>query len=49
MEATARSLGFPRLYGGTSTAARLFERNGWTLRERVFYGGEDVGIYEKEL
>jgi len=47
LEGTARSLGYSRIYCGTSTANRILERRGWQFVEEVMYNGEDVSIYEK--
>jgi GNAT superfamily N-acetyltransferase len=45
----ARGFGYSTMYCGTATAMGLLERNGWQLRERVRYNGEDVFIYQKAL
>jgi GNAT superfamily N-acetyltransferase len=49
LEATASSLGYTRIYCGTSTATRLLERQGWQFMEQVQYNGEDISIYQKAL
>jgi N-acetylglutamate synthase-like GNAT family acetyltransferase len=49
LEAVARSLGYARIYCGTSTATQLLESRGWEFIERVEHGGEDLSIYRKAL
>lgn len=49
LEEEARSLGFARIYCGTSTAGSLLERCGWELAERIIHEGEDLGLYSKAL
>jgi GNAT superfamily N-acetyltransferase len=49
LEETARSLGYSRIYCGTSTANRILERRHWQCMEQVKYNGEDVSIYQKAL
>lgn len=49
LEDTARSLGYSRMYCGTSTANRILERQNWQFIEQVKYNGEEVSIYEKLL
>jgi GNAT superfamily N-acetyltransferase len=49
LEATARNLGYARIYCGTSTANHILQRRGWQFIEQVNYNGEDVSIYHKAL
>lgn len=49
LEETARSLGYSRIYCGTSTANRILERQSWQFMEQVKYNCEDVSIYHKAL
>lgn len=49
LEEVARSLGYSRIYCGTSTANRILEHLGWQFMEQVKYDGEDVSIYQKAL
>ncbi|HEY1393227.1 MAG TPA: GNAT family N-acetyltransferase [Methylibium sp.] len=49
LEAEARRLGYPRIYGATSTAGSLLERCRWSLLESVVHDGEQVAVYEKAL
>lgn len=49
VEDVARALGYSTIYCATSTAARLLQRNGWELMERVAYEGEDLSICRKAL
>lgn len=49
LERRAESMGFDRIYCGTSTAERLLRRIGWRLLERVEHDGELLSIYEKAL
>ncbi|MDE2049031.1 MAG: GNAT family N-acetyltransferase [Betaproteobacteria bacterium] len=41
----ARSLGFARIYCGTSSANTLLERSGWHLMETTEHEGKSLGIY----
>jgi len=43
--ATARELGFPCIYCGTSTANTLLERSGWSLIETTELHGKPLGVY----
>lgn len=43
--ALASSLGYRAVYCGTSTAASLMERVGWTLEASVLHEGKPLGIY----
>jgi GNAT superfamily N-acetyltransferase len=49
LEKRAKTMGFDRIYCGTSTAERLLQRSGWQLLERIVHEGEPLGIYEKAL
>ena len=49
LERHARTLGFSRIYSGTSTADALLQRIGWQLLERVDHEGQALRIYEKAL
>lgn len=49
LERRAETMGFDRIYCGTSTAERLLQRIGWRLLERVEHDGELLSIYEKAL
>jgi GNAT superfamily N-acetyltransferase len=49
LEEQARTLGFRRIFCGTSTAASLLQRCGWQLMERIIHDGHDLGIYSKAL
>ena len=49
LERHAETMGFDRIYCGTSTAERLLRRIGWRLLERVEHEGDLLGIYEKAL
>ena len=49
VEKLAASLGFPRVYCGTSTSVGLLERRAWCLVERIDHDGAVVSIYEKVL
>jgi GNAT superfamily N-acetyltransferase len=49
LEEQARSLGFSRIYCGTSTAESLLQRCGWRLFERIIHEGHDLVIYSKAL
>ena len=49
LEGSARSLGFQRIYCGTSTAASLLRRAHWQLIEQIVDEGKVLSIYEKAL
>jgi GNAT superfamily N-acetyltransferase len=49
LEREALSLGYRRIYCGTSTARSLLERSGWELMEEISHEGEALGIYTKTL
>jgi hypothetical protein len=49
LEGQARSMGFPYIYCGTSTANSLLERGGWELMENIIHEGHDLAIYRKAL
>ena len=49
LEGEARSLGYTRIYCGTSTARSLLERCGWDLLENISHEGDDLGVYCKRL
>ncbi|HYD94665.1 MAG TPA: GNAT family N-acetyltransferase [Noviherbaspirillum sp.] len=49
LEEQARSLGFVRIYCGTSTAQSLLQRSGWKLIECISHEGKRLGIYGKAL
>ena len=49
LEAEAAALGHPFIYCGTSTAASLLERSGWSLLETVLHDNQALGIYRKAL
>lgn len=49
LEREAKILGFPRIYCGTSTAASLLGRAGWSLIETADRKGKEIAIYGKAL
>lgn len=49
LEVEAAALGHPFIYCGTSTAASLLERSGWSLLETVLHDGQTLGIHRKAL
>jgi GNAT superfamily N-acetyltransferase len=49
IEREALSMGFSRIYCGTSTSRSLLERTGWEFLEDISHEGECVGIYTKAL
>lgn len=49
VEATARDMGYSRIYCATASADTLLTRCAWTLLDTVDHGGQSVRIYEKAL
>ena len=41
----AKTLGFPNVYCGTSTAGSLLERAGWQRVEQIVHAGQPLGIF----
>ncbi|MEX2962475.1 GNAT family N-acetyltransferase [Microbulbifer sp. TYP-18] len=49
IEDTAATMGFRKIYSGTSKAHNLLLGAGWTEEEVLAYGGAIVTIYSKQL
>ncbi len=48
IEAHAKSLGYPHVYSGTSTATSLLVRAGWQTVEQVQHAGKPLNIFRSE-
>ena len=46
--AHAKSLGFPHVYCGTSTAVSLLQRAGWNQIDQVVHAGKPMGIFRSK-